>query len=198
LAGRAGGLERRVKPGIEYLLALFRDSVHSSNVRVVDRPAVLGILHGIAGDRIDARELVGENGNPNTRTDKGSHSFDGKMLFLLNVIYLEIMRFDFVLICNPVLRLRADFERLRADFLKKPLFIAARAICQTEICQTESNPAVIECESGAIQREQMKITVRLPVYNNVEGFQVLSGAENRFERHTLSGMFSMTILIYVK
>jgi hypothetical protein len=54
--------------------------------------------------------------------------------------------------------------------LKKPLFIAARAICQTE-----SNPAVIERESGAIQREQTKITVRLPVYNNVEGFQVLSG-----------------------
>jgi hypothetical protein len=93
-----------------------------------------------------------------------------KMLFLLNVIYLEIMRFDFVLICNPVLRLRADFERLRADFLKKPLFIAAHAICQTE-----SNPAVIEHESGAIQREQTKITVRLPVYSNVEGFQVLSG-----------------------
>jgi hypothetical protein len=58
--------------------------------------------------------------------------------------------------------------------------------------------AVIECELGAIQREQMKITVRLPVYNNVEGFLVLFGAENQFERHTLLGMFSMTILIYVK
>jgi hypothetical protein len=34
-----------------------------------------------------------------------------------------------------------------------------------------------------------EITIRLPVYSNVEGFQVLSGAENRFERHTLSGMF---------
>ena len=131
---------------------------------------VLGILHEIGGDRIDARELVGENGNPNTRTDKGSHSFDGKMLFLLNVVYLEIMRFNFVLICNPVMRLRADFERLRVDFMKKPVFIAARAIFQTE-----SNPAVIEHESRAIQREKMKITVRLPVYNNVEGFQVLFG-----------------------
>jgi len=93
------------------------------------------------------------------------------MLFLLNVIHLEITRFDFVLICNLVLR-------LHAYFLKKPLFIAAHAICQTEICQTKSNMAVIECELGAIQREQMKITVRLPVYNNVEGFLVLFGAEN--------------------
>jgi hypothetical protein len=60
-------------------------------------------------------------------------------------------------------------------FLKKPLFIVARAICQTKNCQTESNPVVIEHELGAIQREQTKITKRLPVYSNMEGFQVLSG-----------------------
>ena len=37
-----------------------------------------------------------------------------------------------------------DLERLRADFLKKPLFIAARAICQTEIYQIESNLAFLQ------------------------------------------------------
>jgi hypothetical protein len=49
---------------------------------------VLVILHEIAGDRIDARELVGENGNPNTHTDKGSHSFDGKNAILVKMSFI--------------------------------------------------------------------------------------------------------------
>ena len=70
LAHWAGGLEGRIEPSVEYLIAFFGGGVHSSNgynVQVIDWPVVLGILHRITGARIDAQEFVGKDGHPNTR-----------------------------------------------------------------------------------------------------------------------------------